>query len=144
MLNRRKFLLVATAALTSLTVPFSSSVAKQLTKLATKAGGVSGLDAECTVYRDGLTVARLNLVEVITNEYTDPRLDQGVLNFTAVKEVHLPEADYELSHPVLGRFHVFLQTRGTLNVDQHDGLQYQACFCHLRAKYQGQYPPPIA
>jgi len=142
MLNRRYFLSTAAAALASWVIPFSS-MAKPLSEDTTETDSVNGLKAKCTVYRDGQAIARLNLEEVITLDYAEPRLDQRILNFKADTVVHLPEADYELSHPVLGRFHVFLQTRGTLNVEQHDGRQYQACICDLREEYRAQYSPPI-
>ena len=142
-MNRRYFLARAGVALSAMVLPFTS-VANLLSKHSTDSDKLNSLKKMCAVYRDEQVVAHLRLVEVIATDFVDPKLDQRILNFTADTKVHLPEASYEISHPELGRFNVFLQTRGTLNVEQHDGLQYQACLCDLREEYRAQYPPPIA
>lgn len=131
MMNRRYFLAAGAGSLVSLGLPLTT-----LATMSTKTPAIAGIDpnlkAECKVYRDGQELARLNLVGLSTPSSLDPRLEQYTLNFEAVVPVDLAEASYELFHPTLGRFDAFLQPCGTLNIDQHDGLQYRACMAILR------------
>ncbi|MDX2485943.1 MAG: hypothetical protein QNL03_00425 [Gammaproteobacteria bacterium] len=131
MLSRRFFLAAGTGSLLSLCFPLTA-----LAKLSSSTSAVSGIDpnleAECMVYRDGLVIARLNLVGLSTPSRPDPRLDQYILNFEAAMPVDLAEANYEIAHPTLGRLHLFLQPCGTIDIDEHDGRQYRACMAMFR------------
>jgi len=131
MLSRRFFLAAGAGSLFSLGFPLTA-----LAKLSSNTSTVAGIDpkfeAECKVYRDGLVVARLNLVRLSTPTRPDPLLDQCTLNFEAALPVDLPEASYEIAHPTLGRLNLFLQPCGSLNLNEHDGRQYRACMAMFR------------
>ena len=130
MINRRKFMAAGTGSLVSLSLP-----------LAVEAGSPEGTEtipaidpklcAECDIFNQGQLIARIKLVGLSNNFRSDPRMKQYILNFESTPPVKIPEASYEVVHPVLGRLHLFLQPSGTLNVDQHDGKHYRACMAML-------------
>lgn len=131
MINRRYFLAAGAGSLVSLAFPVTT-LATTSRNTSSLADINSRLEAECTVYSGGQEIARLNLVKYSKTSRPDPRLEQFTLNFEAATPVNLPEASYVLSHPTLGRFDAFLQPCGTLNIDEHDGLQFRACMAMLR------------
>lgn len=131
MLNRRYFLAVATGTLVSIGLPAAAAAIPSPTH-----GIVSGVDpnlkAKCDVICEGQIIARLNLVALSSADTRDSRLYQSILNFESDQPVNLPEASYEIEHPVLGRLNLFLQPCGTLDINQHDGKQYRACISTFR------------
>lgn len=131
MLSRRVFMAAGAGSLFSLGLPLTA-LAKISSNTPTAADIDPKLKAECSVYSEGLLVARLNLVGMRSPARPDPRLDQYTLNFEAAAAVNLAEASYEVVHPTLGPLHLFLQPCGTFNIDEHDGRQYRACMTMFR------------
>lgn len=130
MINRRKFMAAGTGSLVSFSLPLAVAASIPEGAEANSAIGPK-LGAECDVINKGQLIARIKLVGLSDNFCSDLRTKQYILNFESTQPVKIPEASYEVVHPVLGRLHLFLQPSGTLNVDQHDGKHYRACMAML-------------
>lgn len=130
MITRRHFLAASSGSLVSVGLPFTA-MAKS-SAYAEAVGIDPKLKAGCSVYSNGQFVARLNLVGLDTPFSRESRLAQYILNFESVEPVDLPEASYEISHPILGRLDLFLQPCGMPVREQHNGIQYRVCMTMLR------------
>ena len=143
MLTRRYFVAAGAGAVASLGFPLPM-LAKVTGEVAETSQGVSSsLRGNCQVYRQGQFMAELAITEISAPSYCEPRVDQYIMGFRSAQPVHLQEGSYELDHPSLGRFDVFLQPAGTLNQDQHDGCQYRACIAMLKQGYALACRPPV-
>lgn len=131
MLSRRDFLTAGAGALMVLGVPVTV-LANQLSKAPVELGIDPKLEGKFDVFWKGQLVAQLDLVGLSSPAKPDPRIDQFILNFKSTKSAILPEASYQLFHPMLGELSVFLQPCGTLNCENHDGQQYHACMAMLK------------
>jgi hypothetical protein len=131
MLSRRKFLASTGGTLAAVGLPLSALATTSMDGAISSAIS-PGLNAECSVYRDGQFVAHLTLTGLDKPFSFDARTDQYILNFEAPGPLDLPEATYAVSHPTLGHLDLFLQPCGTFVGGQHDGVNYQSCFAMLR------------
>lgn len=131
MLSRRKFLTAGSGTFLSMGLPLSVQAASSEIP-SSEAVSTPAVKVSCKLYRDGQFVTRLNMVKLETVARVETKLAQYILNFETEKPLALAESSYELSHPDLGRLDLFLQPCGSLNREQHDGLQYRACLSMLR------------
>ena len=131
MISRRNFLAAGAGSLLFAGVPISASASVH-SKESTDAIMGSQCKQPCKVYRDGLYLTQLNLVDLTRPPGYDPRVDQYVMKFEAPCPVALPEASYKVVHPTMGQLHLFLQPCGTLDIDDHDNRHYRACLAMLK------------
>jgi hypothetical protein len=131
MLSRRKFLASTSGTLVSVGFPLSALATTS--RDGAKPSAISpGLNAECSVFRDGQCVAQLTLTGLGKPFSSDARTEQFTLKFEASNPLNLPEATYAVFHPTLGQLDLFLQPCGAFVRGQHDGMNYQSCFAMLR------------